>query len=171
MNTKHPIYTIDGIPRPPNRSFAKPKFVPQTTVDIWAKLESFKEQHIMRGMNAVGYCSNPQCVNYHRWICISLGYGRFTSEKIEEVIRCEICPSKATQKIPHVIVGMFFKECTWLIENSVTKSHLPNPPALEEWRGRQIKVGVPHRSHRVTTSSSPTVRSSTVTRPARSRSA
>lgn len=153
LNTVQPVYTIDGIKRPAKRSFVKAEFKPETKVDIWKRIESFQANHIMRGMNAVGYCANSQCVNFHRWVCISLGYGRFTDQKVSEVARCELCPSKAMCKQPYVILGMFFKECTWAIEECVTKAELPNPPALESWRGRTIRVVLYSDSSRLPTTS------------------
>ena len=101
----------------------------------------------MRGMNVVGYCENNKCVNFERWICVSLGYGRyikltrFTNEQVSRVARCELCPRKDMIKFAYRIVGMFFKECVWRVEKAETMLQRPNPAELEAWRGKETTVG------------------------------
>lgn len=70
------IYTMYGIEDPlklpPKKTIVKSK----PLYDIWDNLQMIEESRIMRGLNVVGYCPNEKCINYQRWINVSLGFGR-----------------------------------------------------------------------------------------------
>ena len=70
----NPVFTYEGIVRPGR--IRQPAFKPIDPGHIWDNLKMIEDSKVLRGMNVVGYCKNARCVNYHRWICISLGYGR-----------------------------------------------------------------------------------------------
>lgn len=70
------IYTMYGI-EDPNKLPPRPKIVKEKrTYDIWDNLQAIEESRILRGMNVVGYCTNEKCINFERWILVSLGFGR-----------------------------------------------------------------------------------------------
>jgi hypothetical protein len=70
------IYTMYGI-EDPMKLPPRPKIIHEKpTYDIWDNLNAIEQSRIMRGMNVVGYCTNEKCINFERWILISLGFGR-----------------------------------------------------------------------------------------------
>ena len=74
IQKKEVLYKIDGTFRE-KRTFFEQK-IPRDIGDIWQHLALIDENRIMRGLNLVGYCKNEKCINYHRWVCIGVGYGR-----------------------------------------------------------------------------------------------
>ncbi len=69
------IYTIDGILKPFKPAPVPPR-IPLDVDEIWTNLKTIQFSRIMRGLNVVGYCGNFKCINYMRWICVSMGFGR-----------------------------------------------------------------------------------------------
>lgn len=70
------IYTMYGI-EDPLKLPQKPKVVKEKLIyDIWDNLQAIEQSRILRGMNVVGYCTNEKCINFERWILVSLGFGR-----------------------------------------------------------------------------------------------
>lgn len=71
------VYTMYGIQKPESKVQAKKvkgEFIEIN--EIWKNLKTIEESMVMRGLNVVGYCPNHRCVNYMRWISVSLGFGR-----------------------------------------------------------------------------------------------
>lgn len=68
------FYNMEGTFR---KKFERPpEKAPRDAHKIWENLQKIEENKIFRGMNVVCYCTNPKCINYHRWITVSLGFGR-----------------------------------------------------------------------------------------------
>ena len=74
LKKKQVIYTIDGTFRQKKTFFKHSE--PRDIGDIWERLSLIEENRIMRGLNLVAYCRNERCINYHRWISVSIGFGR-----------------------------------------------------------------------------------------------
>jgi hypothetical protein len=71
---KQPRFTVDGIVR---EQRAKENPLPKRDYEnIWENLMRLEQNRILRGMNVIAYCKNERCVNFQRWICVSLGLGR-----------------------------------------------------------------------------------------------
>lgn len=71
------IYTMYGIKKPEQKVTVKYQHqeVPEIE-EIWENLKKIEVSKVLRGLNVVGYCPNTRCINYCRWINISLGFGR-----------------------------------------------------------------------------------------------
>lgn len=141
---KQVLFKIDGTFREKRTYFEHKE--PKDIGDIWQHLALIDENRIMRGLNMVGYCRNEKCINYHRWVCIGVGYGkydpmtRFSNTRLEQTAMCELCPRKDMHKLSYEIVGMFFKECVWKIEKLKITQPKPNPLEYEKWRGVSKEV-------------------------------
>lgn len=73
------IYTMYGIKKLEPRVNVKFEDIEVPDIqEIWTYLKKIEVSKVLRGLNVVGYCPNNRCINYCRWINISLGFGRYT---------------------------------------------------------------------------------------------
>lgn len=111
--------------------------------EIWLKLENLYKHKIMRGVGLVGFCSNKNCHSYDKWVMTHLGFGQFRFDVIHSKIICEICPMKDMLPRPLDLMGIFFKDCKWRINDGrnmdVTERDKLKSDVMWLGRGRRIK--------------------------------
>lgn len=81
------IYTMYGIQKPVEKAAAYYQVEAPDVSEIWQNLKKIEESQVLRGLNVVGYCPNKKCINYCRWISVSLGFGRYTFSYSDLLLR------------------------------------------------------------------------------------
>lgn len=88
---------------------------------MWDLMPVVQDSKCMQGAGLIGYCPNQYCKNHKKIEQYSLGFGEFNFPDLHTLVICEICPQKAMDPKPIVILGLWFKDCSYIVTKDPVK--------------------------------------------------
>lgn len=127
--TEDVLFSVQGIEKGPsfrkkkNLQARKPYNMPSKAYlrKMWDMMPSLQENRAMQGCGLIGYCPNQYCRNFKKIEMYPLGFGQFNFPDLHTLTICELCPMKAMSPNPIVLLGLWFKDCKYMVSKNPQK--------------------------------------------------